>query len=67
MYMHIYLFIEFRHRSDHGLENVGVADFMLAARENTPYITGRSVHNQRVERMWRDVFEGCLQPFYETF
>lgn len=57
-------------RSDHGLENVGVADFMLAARQEsneTPFITGRSVHNQRIERMWKDVFEGCLAPFYAIF
>ena len=54
-------------RSDLGLENVGIADFMIAARHETPYITGRSVHNQRIERMWRDVFEQCLIPFYELF
>ncbi len=25
------------------------------------------VHNQRIERLWRDVFEICLSPLYHTF
>lgn len=57
-------------RTDHGTENVSVADFMLAAREfqenGSPFITGRSIHNQRIERLWRDVFQ-CLQPFHALF
>ena len=38
-----------RVRCDKGGENVKVSEFML----NHP-ITGRSVHNQRIERLWRD-------------
>ncbi|XP_062509866.1 uncharacterized protein LOC134185982 isoform X2 [Corticium candelabrum] len=30
-------------------------------------ITGSSVHNQRVERFWRDLFEGCTFLFYFLF
>jgi hypothetical protein len=30
-------------------------------------ITGRSVHNQWIERLWRDVFVGCVSLFYELF
>lgn len=30
-------------------------------------ITGRSTHNQRIERLWRDVFEGVLCYFYNLF
>ena len=30
-------------------------------------IPGRSVHNQRVERFWRDLFVGCTSVFYHLF
>lgn len=58
------------YRSDKGGENVLVCDYMLAARESEAephFITGRSVHNQRVERMWRDLFQTSLLPFYNLF
>ena len=28
---------------------------------------GRSVHNQHIERLWRDLFTGCVSYFYNLF
>ncbi|XP_008304203.1 uncharacterized protein LOC103375669 [Stegastes partitus] len=58
-----------RVRSDKGGENVEVAHFMVAHRgENrNSHITGRSVHNQRIERLWRDVYIQVLDPFHILF
>lgn len=30
-------------------------------------ITGRSVHNQRIERLWRDLFDGVSYIYYHLF
>ena len=58
-----------RLRSDRGSENVDVADFMIAQRGagRGSFICGRSVHNQRIECMWRDVFSGCTMLYYQLF
>ena len=57
--------------SDKGGENVMVSLHMLQHPLRGPgrgsMITGRSVHNQRIERMCRDVFEGVLYINYNLF
>ncbi|XP_071821220.1 uncharacterized protein [Apostichopus japonicus] len=58
-------------RSDKGGENTSVCAFMMAHPLRGPgrghFITGRSVHNQRIERLWRDMFTGCASVYYKLF
>jgi len=58
-----------RVRSDHGVENVDVARYMLRAYnyETGRMFTGLSVHNQRIERLWGDVRRVVLRSFQNLF
>ena len=56
---------------DRGTENYDVGYNMLSHPLRGPdcgsIIPGRSVHNQRIERWWRDLFVGCTCIFYHLF
>lgn len=55
-------------RSDHGGENVDVWRYMIAAHNDIScVITGSSKHNERVERLWRDVHRCVVNTFSELF
>lgn len=51
-------------RVDHGVENTDVVMFMnIFGRA----VSGKSVHNQRIERLWRDSWNGCVNVYSSLF
>ena len=58
-----------RVRSDKGGENVEVAKAMINVRGagRKSHLTGSSVHNQHIERLWKDTFRCVGQLYYALF
>ena len=58
-----------RIRVDRGVENVLVCEAMVMARGEGrgSFIPGSSTHNQRIERLWRDVYRCVCHMYYYVF
>ena len=65
-----HLGLPIRVRADRGGENTGVARTIYArtsTKRTWKFLCGSSVHNQLIERLWRDLFQSCLVSFYHLF
>ena len=56
-----------RVRVDHGGENNDICDLMELLQGRGSAIRGTSVHNQRIERVWVDTWNGATNLYYDLF
>ena len=58
-----------RVRSDRGRENIMAARYMLRNRglDRQSMITGSSIHNQHIERLWNDTHKSVTSLYYRLF
>ena len=58
-----------RIRSDQGKENMLVSQHMIEQRgaDRNSMIVGSSIHNQRIEQLWRDMHHCVTKLFYRLF
>ncbi|KAJ8319100.1 hypothetical protein KUTeg_004191 [Tegillarca granosa] len=58
-----------RVRADNGTEYVDTGRFMVEVNgeDRGSFLTGPSVHNQRIERLWRDVYMKVIDTYYKLF
>ena len=55
-------------RTDQGGENTDVWRFVFEAHQDpSAVIVGSSTHNERIERLWRDVFRCVSEHYYDLF
>lgn len=58
-----------RIRVDFGVENIAICDAMVVrnGEGRGSFVCGSSTRNQRIERLWRDVFRCVCHIYYYTF
>ena len=68
----IYLLKQFKdipYRFELGVTEEAVAQYMGERKEvgRGSFIAGKSIHNSRMERLWRNVYYAVIQTYYSLF